>query len=682
MLANKKRSIFLLCLILFWILFVLGGYYYYHKPINLPMIAAPASALLDVLFAALFAGLAGGLGRRLLRAESIPPLERAALQFSLGAGALSLLWFGFGIAGLYRFPLAAPLLIIGLLVLWRDARAWFGQFRSVKAAWDAASPVDKLLAVLAAALVSYQLLLALAPPIKWDALTYHLQLPRQYLAAGRLVFTPENPFWGLPQLVEMLYTFAMAFHRPETAAVLSWSVGVIFLLGLAGFTNNQLAHISGEQPAAPSFTDGRISGGHLSTGQMSAGWMSMVAVLAGYTFRYLMGWSYSDLFASLFGLVALVVFFEWLDTGRPAWLLWAGLFCGMTLTVKYTDGVLALGIFTAALVFRRQGRLSFKTWLLAGCIAFLAVAPWLANNWIVTGSPLYPYFFGTSWIDSARIASANPPLETVDWWQHLLLPISTTWTGIDSAPGFAADLGPLLLLFAAPGFWLYRRCARAQTMAIVLAFAALGVGAASLRNGLLMQTRVYSAALACLAVPAGWGWEWLRRQVIEGVRLRRIFNALVILVMGMVFWQDSFFIAQISPGRVSLGTQSAQAYLENTIGDHILAMQALAALPANARILMLWEPRGLYAPSNAQADLWIDRWRTDRRELGSAPAILARWKSQGFTYALFYQPGIDLIRPQPGQPPTANWTVLQDLFKLLPAPVTIANSYLLYPLPK
>src|SRR5512133_1856127 len=105
---------------------LLGGYYYYHKPINLEMIAPPLNAFLDLLFVLLFAGLAGGLGRRLMRAQlmrpqqlrpqlmrpqllrpfPLPPLEGAAVQFALGAGILSLVWLVLGLLGLYHLLLA------------------------------------------------------------------------------------------------------------------------------------------------------------------------------------------------------------------------------------------------------------------------------------------------------------------------------------------------------------------------------------------------------------------------------------------------------------------------------------------------------------------------------------------------------------------------------------------------
>jgi 4-amino-4-deoxy-L-arabinose transferase-like glycosyltransferase len=668
-----RRQVLLLFAIVFWILFVLGGYYYFHKQINLEMIAPPVSVLLDVLFVCGFAGLAGGLGCLLLKAEEIPPLERAALQFSLGAGMVSLLWFIFGILGLYRRPIGALVFVIAIPLLWKQALAWYRSFAVISVAWKQAGSLEKTLALLAGVLVIYQMLIALAPPIKWDALAYHLQLPRQYLTAGRLVFTPENPYWGHPQLVEMLYTFAMSFHRAETAALLGWSAGLIFLSGLFGFTNNQLLKIKGEKQAQRA--------AHQADASSTAGWIAVTAVLAGYTFRFLLGWSYTDLFSALFGLAALIAFFQWLDTARPAWLLWSGLACGLALGTKWTAGVLALGIFTAAFVYRKQGRLTLKTWLLAGLIAFLAITPWLVKNWIITGSPVYPYFIGTPWFDAARIASANLPNDSIIWWQHLLLPFSSTWAGIDSAAGFSADLGPLLLLFAAPGFWLYRRSPKAQTLAILLSFTALGLGVASLRYGHLMQTRLYFSVLTCLALPAGCGWEWLQAQVIQGVRLKRIFGAVTLLVMGLLLWQDSYFINQITPGRVSMGTETQQNYLENTVGFHIRAAQTLESLPAGSHTLLLWEPRGLYLPLTAQADLWIDRWRTDRRELETAPAILARWKSQGFTHLLVYQPGVELIRQQPSQTPSENWKVLQDLFGLLPAPTTIGDQYALYQLP-
>lgn len=662
---SSRRQVLLLLTIILWILIVLGGYYYWHKPINIEMIAAPLSALVDVLFALLFAGLAGGLGWRFMKAENIGPLERAAVQFALGAGTLGMVWFILGILKLYHSPVGLVLLLLGLVLLWRDTRAWYGQFRAIQPAWAAAGGLEKGLAALAGILILYQLLIALAPPIKWDALAYHLQLPRQYLAAGSLVFVPENPYWGHPQIVEMLYALAMSIHRVETAAVLGWSEGVIFLLGILGLTNTLLARMAGnqEQPASP-----------------NAGWMALAAVLVGYTFRYLLGWSYTDLFSALFGLAALAVFFAWLETRQPTWLLWAGLFCAMALSTKWTAGVLALGIFTAALIFRNAVGMKWKTWLLAGTVTFLVTLPWLAKNMLVTGSPVYPYFIGTPWFDAARLASANQPREITDWWLNLLLPLTTTWAGVDSAAGFSTDLGPLLLLFAAPGYWVYRRNRCTQTMGILLLFAALGLGVASLRFAHLMQTRLYFVLLPCLALPAGWGWDWLQRLVIQGVRLRRILGAVAFLVMGLVFWQDTYFAGQITPGRVSLGTWTGQAYLENTVGFHIRAGQVLETLSPDSRILLLWEPRGLYFPLNAQADPWIDRWRTDRRELQTAPAILEHWRSQGFTHALFYQPGIELIRPQPGQQPTENWSVLQDLFAMLPPPKKIGDMYLLYPL--
>ena len=665
--SPKNHPMRLLLLILAWALVVLGGYYYYHKPVSLEMLAAPLNALLDLFFLALFAGLAGGLGRKVLPAAQLPALERSALQFAMGAGLLSLAWLGIGAAGLYRFPLAAPLLLLGPLLLRRDALGWYAQLRELSQAWHDAGRLEKALAGAAALLLFYQLLIALAPPTSWDALAYHLQLPRQYLAAGGLVFTPENPYWGQPQMGEMLYTLAMSFHRAETAAALGWLAGLIFLIGLLGLTNSQWTRLN------PLPASGRPG--------TSAGWMAVAAVLAGYTFRFQMSSSYTDLFAALFGLAAVTVFLAWLDGRLPQGFAWAGVLCGFALGAKWTAGVLAVGIFAGGLIFRRRAALSFRGWLLAGLAAALAVSPWLLKNWIATGGPLYPYLVSTPWMSAARVASANQFTDPVDVWAHILLPFSSTWAGIDAGPGFGTDLGPLLLLFSLPGLWRFRRSPQAQAMALLLLPVGIALGLGSLVNGHLMQTRLYYAALTALALPCGWGWAWLQGQNLGGVRLRRILGALVALVMGLVIWQDSFILARTTPARVVLGVQSSQSYLENTLGYHILAVQSLEKLPPGSRALLLWEPRGFYAPLDAQADPWIDRWRTDRRELLTAPAVLAHWKEQGFTHLLIFQQGPEWIKPQPGQPPSADWSELQVMLASLPAPTPIGSAYVLYQLP-
>ncbi len=500
---NARRQILILSGIIAWILFVLAGYYYFHKPITVEMIAAPAPGLLDLLLVFWFAGLSGGLGRRLLHAGAVSALERAVLQFALGSGIISLVWFAASLLGLLRLPLGLLLMLAGTTFVYRDALAWLCEFRALGASWRESTAVEKALALMVAGLLFFQLLIALAPPVKWDALAYHLQLPRQYLAAGRLFFTPENPYWGHPQLVEMLFTLGMSIHRAETAAVLSWSAGFFSLIGIFGLTSARSA---------------RLRPGKAGT---SAGWIAVAAVVAGTTFRFLLGWSYGEPFSILYGLSALIAFFQWLDTQRRSWFLWASAFCGLAIGTKWTAGVLPAGIFLATLFFYRQSRLTFrdlllKLWLPGGAIILGITAPWLMKNLVVTGNPLYPYFIGTPWFDSARLASANPPQEAIDWWLHLLLPISATWAGIDSTPGFSADLGPLLLLLSTIGVWAYRRIPGVQASVIVLFPAALAMGLASLRLGHLMQTRLYYALLPVGAFLAGLGWIWCQPLNILG----------------------------------------------------------------------------------------------------------------------------------------------------------------------
>ncbi len=201
----------------FWLAALVAGYYVVHKPVT-PGFAFSLVRLAWQLGVALaILSVAGGIGRRLLSKISLQPLAALALQAGLGFGLLSLGILAAGYAGLLRPVIIGPgLLVLGVL-FWRDSLAWWSGWRSLSTLWESSDWFGRVTGWLVLLILSFTLLTALAPPLKFDALVYHLVLPRQYLLAGRMVYLPEIMYWGMPQTAEMLYTWAMSLggSRPR-----------------------------------------------------------------------------------------------------------------------------------------------------------------------------------------------------------------------------------------------------------------------------------------------------------------------------------------------------------------------------------------------------------------------------------------------------------------------------------
>lgn len=654
-----------LTLILLWILLILAGYYVTHKPISAEQLLPSLLALTDLLLAGAVLAVLGGTGRWLMCSSSpTNSLAALAVQTALGAGLWSLVWLALGLLGLLNSWVAVLVLFCGLILLRQPIRLWADGLSELRAIWGEAPGIEKFLLLSSAVLTLNQLWIALAPPVKFDALSYHLALPRLYLAAGRFYFIPVIPYWGHPQLAEMLYTWNMALGRPETAAVFSWLMGAVMLLGILGFSRRFAPH------DRPGFN------------ASSAGIFAVAAVLCGATARLMLGWSYIDLFSALFGLASLICFFRWLEEGTPRWFLWVGLFLGFAISVKYTSGLLALVLFPAAWLSRGIQKMTLKTWLTAGLLTFAAALPWLLKNVFATGNPLFPYFLPSPGYSALRLAMSDFSPPRTEGWQQLFAPITLTWLGIDSAPSPGTDLGPLLVLMAAPGLLIFRRSSRARLVgaSLLAGWVALALGGARFMH--LSQPRLFYVILPALAAAAGWGWASLQTSVLSGVRLRRLLSVLTVLVMALVLWQDAHNLLGSGAIEVSAGLKSSQAYLEDQTGVYIAAMESLKTLPPTAHVLMLWEARSLYAPQNVDPDPWIDQWRVAWRETGSNPAVLARWREQGYTHILLYRAGFDQIRSTDLQLNPADWAALDLLLASLPQPTPLAGGYYdLYRLP-
>mgnify|MGYP000924424174 CR=1 FL=1 len=672
--SMKKTSILVTVAVL-WIILMVSLYYWGHKPFDAAQAVNIGSMLLDLLLAIAVTGVCGGAGRKIFGWVQKPKTEQphtqngaaeqAILQAAAGMGVLSLVWLLLGAAGLFYRWTAWLILLGGGVLLWRDIRAWSVDLAAALNFWRNGKPFDKVLIVFISLIVILQVLWAVAPPVKYDGLTYHLQLPRQYIAAHRFVFTADNPYWGHPQTGEMLFTWMMLLQRAQTAALLGVAWGVLTLLGTA-LTIRRVVLNWGQA---------------FEANAIRAGLVGAIAMIAGFTFRGLMAWSYVDLLSALMGWAALAAVL-WAVQGKPHyWSLWAGVFCAMAVNVKWTGGVVALVVFLFLVVEHRKMHLSWRGIFLAGALTAALVLPWLVKNILATGNPVYPYFFPTQYTPVQRLAASSAGDSSVELLQGLLFPFTSTVMGFDSAAGFGSDVGPLLALLALPGLWALRKHSAGRLIGFGLLILWSLIAAGSLLVNHIQQTRLFFAFLPWAAVAAGAGWLALTDLRSRLLRVETLLSAMLILVMIFTGVQELSRFGQSHPLSVVMGTESPQEYLADALGWYAPAVESLQDLPEGSKVLMLWEARGYYAPLTSTADLWIDRWRVDYWKYGNAQQILASWKEQGYTHLLYYKSGADLVRSEKNVLEDAGWQELDRLTALLPMVQDFGGTYVLYQLP-
>ena len=71
---------------------------------------------------------------------------------------------------------------------------------------------------------------ALAPPTAGDALCYHLDLPKRFLAEHALCYPPYSDNATFPLLVEMWYLWGLALDGAVAAQLVHWTLGILLAL--------------------------------------------------------------------------------------------------------------------------------------------------------------------------------------------------------------------------------------------------------------------------------------------------------------------------------------------------------------------------------------------------------------------------------------------------------------------
>ncbi|MBT3313813.1 MAG: hypothetical protein HN390_04290 [Anaerolineae bacterium] len=646
-----------------WFLSVLLAYAYTHKPFSPEEVFVLVRAFWQLFIGFSLVSLMGALGDKLFPAirQEFSLLIALALQSALGMGVLGLFIFFVGVSfGFSTIFFVACFLLLSIF-LRKDLFAWWCAWRALVPLWQKSTVFEKVLGWGVLFILFVTLGKSLAPPLAFDSLVYHLTLPKIYLLEGRINYLPELIFWGMPQQQEMGQAFAMVLGGTEAAIIFSWALGSLTLIGLLGYLSEKFS--------------------------TQVAWVALVSLLAGQTISDTLSWGYVEWTAMLYGFSVFVLLDLWRSRREDKFLWLSALLVGFAMGTKYTTGIL----FVAALpiIFLTKRRYGLKSVLrdisiFAG-ISLLIFSPWLIKNLLATGNPVYPLLFPSGAMDVHRLTLYQGDLAWGDWRDTIFLPWRATIWGLEAKVGYSAEIGSLMLALS-PLVWIgwkERSVAqkRALQTALILTLTGFLLWAVAGRTSrLLIQTRLYFVLFPTWAILAGVGFESFSKIRAGGVRFGRIASALVLLAFGFNLFLTGVNFTKLRVIETLIGAQTPTSYREHALGTYESAMFAIAELPANSQVIMLWETRGLACVPKCEPDEVIDRWYADIRNYGSPEAVLDAWREAEYTHLLFYEHGADFIREDDPAYTDADWVALEQFLSQLKLEKDFSSTYKLYSL--
>lgn len=227
---------------------------------------------------------------------------------------------------------------------------------------------------------SINLVGALGPEISFDALWYHLTLPKIFLENQKIFHIDGGLLYysDMPKLTEMLYISALSINNEILAKIIHFSFGLASCIVLYKISRMFVSPL----------------------------W-SLVSVIVFYS-NLVVGWqsitAYIDLSRTFFELLALYSFLLFSKSKRLFWLMISALMMGLAITSKLLAlSSLPIYIFLLYIMYFRNISYFFPRALFYVGVSFLIPSPWFLFSFIHTGNPIYPFFTTTYPIDVSHI---------------------------------------------------------------------------------------------------------------------------------------------------------------------------------------------------------------------------------------------------------------------------------------
>lgn len=309
-------------------------------------------------------------------------VERAALQSAVGVAMA--LWLAAAIGRITLHPVAAWLPVgVGTILLVRQLAPRLSRIKARPL------PLHALLLVPGAAVM---LIAACLPPGSiwhseahgYDALSYHLQLPKEWLAGGRIAPLEHNVYSFLPSGMEAVYAQLGAMAWITDGRLGTGDGSVIYA---AQLLHAGLAFVAAFATGAvvKRFT-GAVAAWIAAATIVSIPWVVVTASLA-----------YNEM-AVLVGLAGALLAIVTAGPARSVGIL-VGLLIGAAALAKPTAMLTAMPVAAVAMLGLLPRRSRSAAFALAAITGLAVLAPWLIRNAAAGGNPVFPWmtsFFGNA----------------------------------------------------------------------------------------------------------------------------------------------------------------------------------------------------------------------------------------------------------------------------------------------
>ncbi len=550
--------------------------------------ARTGGAFIGAAFVGTAAVSAGAVLLRVIRWRGQNRAESWLFATVTGVGIVSCASLLLAAADIYR-PLSvalltAVLLLAGTTLPKRRLSAVPGGGR---AAVDASAAT--WYALLAVAL-GYALLAALAPEKEYDALWYHLQLPRLWLEAGRPV-DPVHEYVSLyPLTWELVFGAGMTFGGPVAAKLLHFAC----LPLLAAFV---------WQAARRFFPD-------VSPAAAAA------LVITTPTLLWESTTTYVDLALALHSFAACYALARYAEDGERAWAGVAAVQLGLAAATKHLGviiAIIALGLFVvAARRSRARAIAPLRSALLVAMVAAAVPLPWYLRAWLASGNPVFPEMFGLFGASPAHRWDALTEHGLATFKAHfglgrspaalLLLPWNVTVHGAL----FGGSLGPVfLVLTPALAFTERYRTALACLVCGVAAYVAIWASPIS-----SFQIRFLMPVVPALALLAAAALDTGARRAARSMKRGGVFVTAAVMWLALLNlppftsfheadrqgWNEWLtHVVREVPVAVLTGRESEAAYLRREVPSFAAWQSINTQVPAPGRVLAFSGGDQLYA---------------------------------------------------------------------------------------